>query len=293
MAKKKWKPNFADSVKYDEEILSARLSIIRAGISHPGEKGTSVEYQVMQFLRSFLPGEYGLSTDFIAYHDNCISGSEKKPKYNEQKDQILLSPQLDIIIYDALRFGPLLSLGSCDVFPLEAVFAYVEVKSKLESVTMIRNILKQSRRLRKPQTKFYGAPKKDTYTKTALVAGGKLMSIRSFVFALDANDALGDHLEIKRKIEEEIRKTNGFLTGMYVQGKGYFQSHPAETADDPLIGTIDAVAARNALLSFKLSLLSALSRFPRIETNWVPAIHTYYKTTRPDAFLSTKPPPGV
>ncbi len=62
MAKKKWKTNFADCVKYEEEILGLRLSTIRAGISHPGKKGTSVENQVLQFLRSFLPSEYGLST---------------------------------------------------------------------------------------------------------------------------------------------------------------------------------------------------------------------------------------
>lgn len=175
-----------------------------------------------------------------------------------------------------------MSFGSCDVFPLEAVLAYVEVKSKLESVTIIRNLLKQSHRLRKLQTKFYRVPKKDTYTKTALVAGGRLISVRSFVFALDANDALGDHLKIKLKIEKEIRKTKGFLTGMYVQGKGYFQSHPAETADDPLIGTIDAFDAQNALLTFKLSLLSALSRFPRIATKCKRKCERNFMAKRPD-----------
>ena len=61
------------------------------------------------------------------------------------------------------------------------------------------------------------------------------MSIRSFVFALDAGCNLGDHLEIKQKIENELDRTKGFLSGMYIQGKGFFRSHHAESNDDPLI----------------------------------------------------------
>ncbi len=289
MARKKWKPNFVDCVNQDEEILLARLAMIRAGISHPGEKGTSVEFQVIEFLRSFLPREYGLSSGFIAYHDSCISGGEKRPRYNPGKDRILLSSQLDVVIYDALRFGPLLSLGSCDVFPLEAVFGYVEVKTQMDSPGMIRNVLKQSHRLRRMQTKFYQAPVEDTYTQTVLVAGARLMSIRSFVFALDAPSSLGDHLEIKQKIEDALGRTKGFLSGMYIQGKGFFRSHHAESDDDPLIGTIESSGPESSLLAFKLSLLSALSRFPRIQANWVPAIHTYYETSAPSGFLFTKP----
>ena len=292
MARKEWKPDFADCVKQDEEILRAKLAMIRAGISHPGEKGTSVECQVIEFLRSFLPKEYGLSTGFIAYHSSCISGGEKRPRYNSDKDRIMLSSQLDVIIYDALRFGPLQSLGSCDVFPLEAVFGYVEVKTQMHSPDMIRDVLKQSHRLRRMQTKFYQAPVKDTYTRTVLVAGARLMSIRSFVFALDAPSSLGDHLEIKQKIDNQLERTKGFLSGMYIQGRGFFRSHHAESDDDPLIGTIEASGPETSLLAFKLSLLSALSRFPRIQTNWVPAIHTYYETSAPSGFLHTKPLPG-
>ena len=267
MPKKKWKPNFSDCVTSEEQILSAQLNSIRAAISHPGEKGSSLEIHVREFLRSFLPGEYGISSGFIAYHDNCVGGTAKNPKYLPQKDIIRLSTQLDVIIYDALRFGPIMSLGSADVFPLEAVYAYMEVKSKIESTAMLKKLLVQSRSIRKMQTKFYQVPVDNTYTKTALAVGSELISTRSFAFALGASDSLGDHNEISRKIESKIQETKGFLSGMYIQDKGYFRSHHSETEDDPLNGTVESVGQDNALLQFKMALLAALSRFPRIDKN--------------------------
>ncbi len=293
MAVSNWNPSFIECVQSDEEMLKLKLASIRAAISHPGEKGTSVEYQIKEFIKSFLPGEYGISSGFIAYHENCIAGPDECLQYEPNKDKVSLSTQLDIIIYDALRFGPLLSLGSCDVFPLEAVYAYIEVKAKIEPGNMLRKLLAQSYKLRSMQTKFYVVPKDKTYTRTVLAGGPRMMSIRSFVVALDADECLRDHTSIGKKIESEIRNTNGFLSGMYIQSKGYFRSHHSETTDDPLNGTVETYPAEGALLNFKLSLLSALSRFPRINTNWVPAISTYYQPEAPVVFLTTGPLEGA
>jgi hypothetical protein len=113
-------PNFSDLRQIEEKAILARLEAVRKTISHAGEKGRALESEVIKLLSTFLPEEYGLSTGFIAYHTS--SG-------------IKLSPQLDIIIYDSIRGGPLARLGSCDVFPLESVYAYVEVKASIQSTS--------------------------------------------------------------------------------------------------------------------------------------------------------------
>jgi hypothetical protein len=77
-----------------------------------------LEHAVTALLREFLPAEYGLGNGFVVWL------SPTGPR---------LSRQLDIVIYDALRSGPLVRLSTCDVFPLEAVYGYVEVKATLRS----------------------------------------------------------------------------------------------------------------------------------------------------------------
>lgn len=111
-------PQFADLNKIEEELLVAKLQAARKAIVHAGEKGRALEYEVRTLLRSILPAEYGLSTGFVVFHTD---------------DGPRLSSQLDIIIYDAIRSGPIISLVTCDVFPLEAVYGYVEVKATLQS----------------------------------------------------------------------------------------------------------------------------------------------------------------
>src|SRR5262249_8021820 len=111
-------PDFLALSKIEEQLLVSKLDAIRAAIEHAGEKGRSLEWETISFLKTFLPSEYGLSTGFIVFHGP--NGTQ-------------LSSQLDIIIYDALRGGPIARLNTCDVFPLEAVYGYIEVKASLRS----------------------------------------------------------------------------------------------------------------------------------------------------------------
>ena len=111
-------PDFTKLTALEEVALAARLDAIRATITHGGEKGRALEQSVLLLLRDILPAEYGLSTGFVAYRAD---------------GEIKLSRQLDIIIYDAVRTGPLARLTACDVFPLEAVYGYVEIKATIQS----------------------------------------------------------------------------------------------------------------------------------------------------------------
>lgn len=111
-------PNFLELNAIEENLLLAKLDAVRAAIAHAGEKGRALENGVHTLVRSILPAEYGLATGFVVFD------TPEGPR---------LSSQLDIIIYDAIRSGPIISLETCDVFPLEAVYGYVEVKATLRS----------------------------------------------------------------------------------------------------------------------------------------------------------------
>lgn len=172
--------------KAEENVLRARLDAIRAAIppQHRADKGRSVEIAIHRFLREILPNEYGITTGFIAYHSsNCIKENivttldEKSIHYNydPREDSIEVSSQLDIIIYDALRFTPLARLEGCDVLPFEAVFAYIEIKSWIDNrtnqktgLTILQEILKQSASIRQIKTRLYWLSVPGKYTKTLL-----------------------------------------------------------------------------------------------------------------------------
>lgn len=114
-------PDFKQLLQIEEQKLAAQLRAVRAAISHRGEKGRGLEHYAMGLVRSFLPAEYGVGTGFVAAAIPRNGGGH----------HVTLSPQLDLIIYDALRGGPIIDLGPSQVYPLECVVGVVEVKARL------------------------------------------------------------------------------------------------------------------------------------------------------------------
>lgn len=115
-----------DSGKPAEGILSsilaatsdsmlAELRAIRAGFSHTGVVGTSVEEIVSKILNSRLPGSARAVAGQVIDHAG------------------VRSRQMDVVIYDASRTPMLFasSVGTQNLVPAEGVIAVVEVKTKL------------------------------------------------------------------------------------------------------------------------------------------------------------------
>ncbi len=257
--------NLNSFIKAEGDILKAKVDGIRV-ISHPGEKGRSGENEVTQLVRSFLPTEYGLSTGFIAYHNNDYEIDKIKNVYH-QKTQVPISSQLDIIIYDALRSGPIVRLGTCDVFPIEAVYGYIECKMSATSST-IQECLEQCNNLRKMKTRIY---RKCTNVNEGILVDDKSpMEIRAYLFIMDG-ESLGTTNTIKNNLENGL-KTSGDNTviTVYIHGKGLYRQNL------PNDGTFNFVEEEKALLNFKIALLEDLSRFPRIPNDSTPAIDTYF-----------------
>jgi hypothetical protein len=268
-------PSIHEFYDAQKAIIDANLKGVRAAISHPGEKGRTLEIEVNNLIRSFLPAEYGLSTGFVMYHnDSCLT----KGEYRKDKDKIHLSNQIDLIIYDALRGGPIIHFDTCDVFPLESVIAYFEVKMSISSLSGIRNLLDQTNKLRSMKVRFYWITMNDNPTGAQLIAipAENAISIRSYVFVADGSK-LGTSEEIRKMIENEVKEHKGkntFLTGLYINNGGFYASVPISNSNDPKNGSI-ILEKDNPLFALKNSLNSSLSRYPRIPEGGSIAIDLY------------------
>lgn len=92
-------------------------------VAHPGEKGVGREQIVRQFLASYLPKRFEISTGF-AFDSSCQ-----------------VSRQLDIIIADALTAPRFETAGGTRFYPCESVVAVVQVRSSVTSSGEFRDAL--------------------------------------------------------------------------------------------------------------------------------------------------------
>lgn len=274
--------SFSEFDRRQEEILNKQLAAVRAVVHQSGEKGRAFEYQVMQLLRDFLPDEYGLSTGFVAY-----IGSDKRPH---------LTGQLDIIIYDSLRGAPLGKFGACDVFPLEAVYGYVEVKASLDpspkppppnvekNTQTLWYVMNQSAKMREIKKRGFYVPKeKDDEGKPqsaveAILRRRSWLPMRSFVFAFELKGKRPAAKVFASKVTEAARSVGceGHLHGIFVPEFGFFRTRPAKSRSDPDFQKCQYVE-ESSFSAFRWEMLNSLARFLRFSPAWTPALDQYYE----------------
>lgn len=264
-------PKFSDLSKNEEKLLVEKLQAIRNVISHPGEKGRVLESEVLNLVRDLLPSEYGVSTGFVAYHT---------------PEGIKVSSQLDIIIYDAIRSGPIVKLESCDVFPLEAVYGYIEVKASICSSSNTSNkvadnsieaCLNKNKELQKMTDRRFWVPR--NIVENALIVH-EWMGVISYVFAFEPQGSIAKSPEKFAQRIANVSKRLGaptHLHGIFIANHSYLFTRPvdtltAETSDYYHI----CYTSEHPLLAFKTSLLRSLTTFPRSQDEWSPAIDQYY-----------------
>lgn len=97
------------------ENRSREIQQVLELIEHRGEKGAQVETIVAGFLRELLPQKFAFSTGFVVSSDSACPPSS----------------QQDIIIHDVLQNTALYKNDNWGIFPVEAVYGTVEVKSTL------------------------------------------------------------------------------------------------------------------------------------------------------------------
>lgn len=230
-----------EAYRLEQKILNDQLAVVRSTIVHRGEKGRALESYVSQLLHSVLPREYGITTGFIAFPPDEIGGEPT------------LSDQLDIIICDALHGSPLLRLPTCDVLPLEAVFGYVEVKTKLKGTkgdSSIFHCLQQAQKVRRHTTRYFWV---STGRNSATPLRFSATSTRSYVFAFEGR---GEIETLVRTASETLGESADF-SGMFINDKGFFRSRPNARPE------VDTIDKENALAAFKNAIVHDLARFDR------------------------------
>jgi len=115
----------------DFEFLSSQLS-------HSLSTGEAREFVLKELLRQYLPAKLGVEKGII------ISSAENE----------FPSKQIDIIIYDKLNTPVLYNAENLRIFPIEGVYAVIEVKSNLNSTTL-KNAIDNIRSVKKMTKKAF------------------------------------------------------------------------------------------------------------------------------------------
>lgn len=95
--------------------LRAEVDSINSLFKHQGIKGNGNETALRDLLTKFIPKRYGIGTGIVI------------DRHGNQ------SRQCDIIIYDKQLYPSILSLTSVHFFPVDIVYAVIEVKTTLKS----------------------------------------------------------------------------------------------------------------------------------------------------------------
>jgi Domain of unknown function (DUF6602) len=123
-------PTAADYFRALQDILKLQQTVLTRTLPHHGERGSNTEEYFRQVLRRTLPHRYSIGTGFMICSEPGV-----QPSF-----------QTDIVIYDEFLNSPLFRELAASVFPIETVYATIEIKSALsakdikQSVEAIANI---------------------------------------------------------------------------------------------------------------------------------------------------------
>lgn len=112
--------------------LRSEVHLINRLLDHPGLQGEENEAILRNLIQRFIPNTYGVGTGVVIDH----TGQQ--------------SNQCDIVIYDAVAYPALFALTSVHLFPVELVYATIEVKTTLDAAKA-EEALKNIRSVRKLQ----------------------------------------------------------------------------------------------------------------------------------------------
>ncbi len=195
----------SDYVEWLSDAMRRYERLAKSLVQHHGEKGRVIEGSLKAALRTVLPQRFKLGTGFV------LTATGRS------------SPQLDIVIYDDFENSPILLEGGVGLFPIECVYAFVEVKSDLDSKG-IQQAAKSIRSVRALATDkvYVGYETEETTTGKPEVRGVSLsipLPPRSFVFALRSSLSRDGCMET---IQRETTKHEAHIHGLAVLDRGWF-----------------------------------------------------------------------
>jgi hypothetical protein len=228
-----------------QEMLKIQTDVLTRVLPHSGERGDNDDEHFKTFLRRVLPHRYSIGTGFM------VSSNPSVPR----------SAQTDIVIYDEFNNSPLYRELSASVFPVEIVYAAIEVKRNLQSKDLnpaVENIAKVRTLAKEKWYVKYGPQKVSGADKPALVEieYQDTLAPRTFVVAYDTQYATADSLR-DAWMAALSRNLNAHLHGCLVLKKNWFFSQLAFLPEPVVVSETD-----DALVRFLSFLLTSISSMP-------------------------------
>lgn len=260
MSRTKYSPGVPSYFEAIQKILEIQRDILTGVLPHSGERGSNDEQRLISFIKQILPQRFGVGTGFIV---NSTS-------------QELTSRQNDIIIADEFYNSPLHRELSAQVYPIETVYATIEVKGTLtkhkkknnktdfdqllENISIIRKLSEDKKYIE------YISKPKDKHHPDQIVTKKKEFSNnlppRSYLFAYNSDDwkSIDDFIASLQKAI--LNHDNTHIHGAIVLNKNWFVKQKPYDGSVELIGYED-----NSLLRFTVNLLHGIQSIPMSMVN--------------------------
>ena len=212
-------------------------------ISHHGEKGRIVEGVVRGVLRAVLPERYSIGSGFVITSDGQSSS------------------QIDLVIFDALYNSPITMGEGVGLFPIECVYATVEVKSVLTSAEVAKIARSIGNIRRFATTKRYvgyregrtekGAPIVEAYTLE------DTLSPRAYTVAVRSELSVGT---LEEALIEATTEHDAHIHGLAVIDRDwFFKQHAHRTPHEFHVASRKSLAA---LCSAVLTGIQSMAMMP-------------------------------
>lgn len=194
-----------------ENLAQAQKAQIDSYFKHPGEKGRMNEQVVVDLLRQISPKKYSFGTGFIIDTRNDIS------------------PQCDIIVYDAFHNQALFGEATANVYPIECVYAFIEVKTTLNKIELTKTLnaiekirsMAQNGKYYKSEELVWEKTDNDYIGQNRQVKSTIILPPRSFVFAFQST-LPRKQSTLSDRLRSECNKNHKHFHGMFMLDSNTF-----------------------------------------------------------------------
>jgi len=182
---------------------------LNALVSHRGELGRITEEIIKGVLERLLPKRFSIGTGFII---------------NSKGDA---SAQTDIVIYDEIYNRPLLSEYGVRVFPVECVYATIEVKSVLDLGSLQKSVANIMRLRKIGSARQYVVNQKSAVITTPP---------RSYIVGFRQSGLGKDYSHFRSKLEELLNEQDAHVHGVCILENDWFALRQAFKKPAVLLG---------------------------------------------------------
>lgn len=229
-----------------EFLLKAKRS---AALPHLGERGRNEEERVRNFLRRVLPQRFSVGSGFIVSSNKTLEPSS----------------HMEVVIYDEFHNAPLHRELASNVYPVEMVYATVEVKRLLEKKDLPK-VLADIQKIRTLGAErwyaAYAAVPKDATDSSQSITGQMQFQLskpvpRSYLIAI-RQKGWADLSAFTNDLARALEATPTHIHGVVILDSDWYVTLKAYST--PRTGL--EPKTRNSLLRFVNDLLPAIASMP-------------------------------